>query len=171
MYCGTSVHLTYPTIDTLAKRITELGTGCLIWKHDLTRYFCQVPLCPRDYSLIRMRWKGLLYFDKVMPMGIRSATYVCQCIMNAIIFIHRNQGYWSTNYLDDFGSAEHPEVACLANILAQVGLVEAADKAVMPSTNMDFLGTNFDTCKMIISVSETRRQELMSELNRWNNRT
>ena len=46
-YCGEEVLLTYSTIDTLAKGINELGTGCRVWKKDLLRYFRQIPLCPR----------------------------------------------------------------------------------------------------------------------------
>ena len=77
-YCGLPIRLSYPTIDTLAKRIVSLGRNCLLWKRDLRRAFHQLILCPRDYSLIGMRWRGYLFFDKVMPMGLRSAAFCCQ---------------------------------------------------------------------------------------------
>ena len=110
-YCGTPVKLSYPTIDTLAERIQKLGPGCKIWKIDLSRYFKQIPICPHDYSLVGVHWWGLLFFDQVMPMGLCSAAYVCQRMTNAITYIHRKMGYWSINYLDDFGSAELAEKA------------------------------------------------------------
>ena len=30
-YCGQPISLTYPTIDTLARRVAKLGVGCLMW--------------------------------------------------------------------------------------------------------------------------------------------
>ena len=48
-YNGEQIRLTYPSIDTLAQRIAQLGPGCLIWKKDLLCYFRQVPVCLRDF--------------------------------------------------------------------------------------------------------------------------
>ena len=87
-YYGRDITLNYPTIDTLAKCISLLGAGCLVWKKDLLHYFRQVPACPCDYSLIGFRWDGLLYFDKYMLMGLRSAAYICQRVTTAIKFAH-----------------------------------------------------------------------------------
>ena len=156
-YCGQEIRLTYPTIDTLAKRIMSLGP-CSMYKRDLARYFRQVPICPLDYSLIGMHWKGMLYFDKMMPMGLRSAAYVCQCITNAIVFVHREMGFWSINYLDDFGSAEKDEVIwdsyhTLGKLLEQLGVKESIEKAVPPCTKMEFLGTLVDSKNMVLSVA------------------
>ena len=72
-YCGETIKLTYPTLDKLIERIVQLGPGCLLFKRDTSRCFRQLPLCPADYSLIGMRWRNLLYFDKYMPMGLRLA--------------------------------------------------------------------------------------------------
>ena len=104
MYDGEEIRLTYPSIDTLMRRIAELGVkDVLLWKKDMIRAFKQIYLCPQDYSLIGYRWRRLLYFDKTVPMGLCSAAYICQRVTNAIVFVHRSFGYWSINYLDDFG--------------------------------------------------------------------
>ena len=105
-YRSQMVNLAYPTIDTLARRIAQIPGEVRIWKKDVIRAFKQIPLCPRDYSLIGFRWRNLLFFDKTVPMGLRSAAYICQRVTNAIVYAHTNMGFWSTNYLDDFGSAE-----------------------------------------------------------------
>ena len=91
-YCGKSIRLSYPTIDTLAARVFMLGRNCLMWKKDLWKCFRQLILCPRDFSLIGYRWRNMLFFDKVMPMGLRSATYVCQRLTNAIVYVHKQMG-------------------------------------------------------------------------------
>ena len=171
-YCGEFMNLKYPNIDTMAQRIMELGPGCKIWKIDMSRYFRQLPLCPGDYSLIGVRWKGLLYFDKSVPMGLRSAAYCAQRVSSAIVYIHVNMGYWSTNYLDDFGGAENDSKAwrsflALRELLKSLGAAEAVNKAVPPTTRMDFLGNTFDTIKFTIEVSENRKRELIEILDSW----
>ena len=47
----------------------------MIFKIDLSRYFRQLPLDLGDYSLIGYIVNGKIYFDKVLPMGMRSAPY------------------------------------------------------------------------------------------------
>ena len=166
LYCGKTIQLSYPTIDTLAKRITELGDNVRLWKKDMVQAFRQVPLRPRDYSLIGYRWQKLLFFKKVVPMGLHSAAYICQRVTNAIVYLHRQFGYWSINYLDNFGSVEKAENAwssytLMGHIMLTIGVQEAREKAVPPTTRMEFLGNTVDTIKKTIEVSETRKIELL----------
>ena len=173
-YCGQEICLTYPTIDTLARRIVELGgqEEVRIWKKDMVRAFRQIPLCPMDYSLIGFRWRNLLFFDKVVPMGLRLAAYICQRVTSAIVNAHRQLGYWSINYLDDFGGAEKYQDAWASynlfwKILNAIGVQEAEEKSVPPTTHMEFLGNTVDTVKQTLEVSEDRKDELMYILNEW----
>ena len=172
-YCGEKVALTYPTVDTLAKRIIDLKPNkVLLYKRDLARYFRQVPICPSDYSLIGMRWRGHLYFDKMMPMGLRSAAYVCQRLTNAITYMHRQNQHWVINYLDNFGSAETEQEAWksyndLAQLFKTVGVAEAEEKAVPPTTKMEFLGTWVDSENLTLEITKERRQDIFNELQTW----
>ena len=174
-YFFEEIKLTYPTIDTLAKRVAMLGKGCLLWKRDMARFFRQLPLCPRDYSLIRMRWDNLIWFDKNMPMGLRSAAFCAQKTTNAIVFVHRKEGYWSINYLDDFGSAE-PKITAwksflaLARIFEEIGAQEAAEKACAPATRMEFLGNWLDTINMTLEISPHRLVEIQNLVEIWVNK-
>ena len=174
-YCGESISLKYPTVDTLTKRVYDLGKNCLLWKKDLKRAFRLIYLCPMEYSMIGMRWRNLFFFDKVMPMGLRSAAYVCQRITNAISFIHRNMGYWSINYLDDFGSAEPAEIAwnsyhAMGKILCSIGAKEAEQKSFPPCTRIEFLGNIVDSEKMTLEVTADRKTQLTEELKLWRSR-
>ena len=183
-YCGTEITLTYPTVDTLAKRIADLAEQnkhssapqkILLWKLDLERYFRQLPLCPRDYSLIGTRWNGFLFFDTMVPMGLCSASYIAQKTSSMLVNIHRNYSYWAINYLDDFGSAEFEQKAwnsflALKQILVNAGVKEASDKAVPPTTCLEFLGNLLNTDEMTIGVTPERKQELIAELQAWKNK-
>ena len=129
-------------------------------------------MCPRDYSLIGYRWRNLLYFDKYFPMGLVSATFVAQSVTNAIVYAHSRFGFWSLNYLDDFGSCEKQQDAwssynLMGRILQSIGVKEAEEKSVPPTTRMKFLGNTLDTVKMTIEVSEHRKEELTQLLKTW----
>ena len=70
-YQGQVISLTYPTVDMIADVIVAKGPGCFIYKRDLKRAYRQFPVDPRDCHLSGYRWKGLIYFDRVLPMGLR----------------------------------------------------------------------------------------------------
>ena len=168
-YCGKEIKLQYPTVDTLAKRIFDIGKSCRIFKKDLSHAFRLLPLCPGSYSYICMKWSDLYYVDKSMPMGLVSAAFCCQSVTSAIVHIHKNMNFWLCNYLDDFGSGEHETVVwksynVLENLLRDLGATEALEKSVPPSTRMEFLGNTLDTQKQTIEVSEERRNELLQLL-------
>ena len=119
-----------------------------------------------------MRWGGFLFFDKFMLMGLHSVAYCCQRVMNSITFMHRQMGFWSINYLDDFGSAEKARkdwesYHSLGTLLRQIGASEADKKAVLPCTRMEFLSNLVDMQKMTIEISENRLNEIKMLLNHW----
>ena len=75
-YMGFKAELAFPKTDEFALPIFDLGPGCLLFKIDLSKYFRQIPLDPGDYSLIGYIINGEIYFDKVLPMSMRSAPYI-----------------------------------------------------------------------------------------------
>ena len=72
-------------------------------------------------------------------------------------------------YLDDFGGAEKADMAYdsfnhLGWLLDYFGLEEARDKAVPPSTKMDWLGITFDTVEWTMALKPGKLQELLGWL-------
>ena len=174
-YIGFTAELTFPRTDDLAFRIAQLGNNAQMFKIDLSRYFRQIPLDPADYSMIGYVIDGELYFDKVLPMGMRSAPYIAQRITNAIAFIHRQAGYFLLNYVDDFLGAEHKEkvqqaFTHLTQLLSSLGVETAPEKIVPPTTRIEFLGVTFDSITMTIEVTPERVKQMLAELNSWNTR-
>ena len=81
-------------------------------------------------------------------MGLRSASYCCQSVTEIIAKIVSKAHVLV--YLDDFGGAELADKAFssfehLGWVLKHCGLEEAPEKAVPPSTQMDWLGIQFDS--------------------------
>ena len=56
------------------------------------------------------------FVDRVLPMGLRSSSQICQRVTSAVVFMYFNMGFMAGNYLDDFGGAEVPDRAIEAYI-------------------------------------------------------
>ena len=171
-YMGFEAKLTFPRTDDFAFRIFQLGKDCLMFKVDLSRYFRQLPLDPGDYSLIGYTIDGKIYFDKVLPMDMRSAPYVAQRVTNAIAYIHRQMGFFLLNYVDDFVSAEVKSriwqgYRHLTKLLQELGVDTSKEKLVEPTTRMEFLGITFDSRELIMEIPKAKIEEIITELDTW----
>ena len=175
-YMGFIAKLTFPRTDDFTFRIFHLGEKCLMFKIDLSRYFRQIPVDPGDYSKIGYVIDRKIFFDKVLPMGMRSAPYIAQRITNAIAYIHRQLGYFLLNYVDDFVGAEIKEKAwdayvTLTHILDKLGVETSKDKIVPPTTRLEFLGIMFDSRTMTMEISKEKMQDIQQELDTWLNKS
>ena len=171
-YMGFTAGITFPKTDHFAVRIFELGPGCLMFKIDLSRYFRQIPLDPGDYLLVGYVIDEKIYFDKVLPMGMRSAPYIAQRIMDAITHIHRTLEYFLLNYVNDFVEAEHLSKAwesykALTKLLSDLRVETLKEKIVPPTTRLEFLGITFDSETMEMEVSPQKLSEIKQELGGW----
>ena len=171
-YLGFTAKLTFLKTDDFALRIFQLGKGCLMFKIDLSRYFRQIPLDPGDYSLRGYVIDGKIYFDKVLPMGMRSAPYIAQRITNAIAYICRQLEFFILNYVDDFVGAELQEkiwqaYMTLKDLLEELRVETSKEKLIPPTTRLEFLGITFDSNTMTMEISQEKIQEIRQELSTW----
>ncbi|KAK3720536.1 hypothetical protein QZH41_001989 [Actinostola sp. cb2023] len=160
-FLGDSYTLTYRTIHSLLDLVRQHGNGCLLYKLDLRRAYRQFPVDPRDYHLLGLWWKDMYFIDMRLPFGLRSAPQACQRITDAVRYMHLRDGYHLVNYLDDFCGVSSPERAsagfsALRSLLQELGLDEAYEKAVSPTTRLTFIGLEVDTIAMTVSVPEDK---------------
>ena len=175
-YMGEVVKLTFPRVDDLALRIYQLGPGAMMFKIDLSRYFRQLPLDPGDYSMIGYVINNQLYFDKVLPMGMRTAPYIAQRVTNAIAHIHQQMGFFLLNYVDDFLGAEEKEWVWkaykhLTELLEQLKVDTAPEKITPPTTRIEFLGITLDSESMTMEIPQDKLTDITQELHSWLYRT
>lgn len=175
-YLDEPVRLRYPTVQTFIKRIKQLHATSdqliLMYKRDWARAFSQLPLDPAGYRYVGFFWKGKFYFSKVIPMGLVSACLTCQRTTSAIRYIMNQMGFYLCNYIDDMVSAELVSNAsksyqALGRLFRDIGAAENLDKAVEPTTEMEFVGNLLNTISFTISVTPDRRRELKIELEAW----
>jgi len=123
----------------LISLIKKKGKSCLLFKRDLKGAYRQIFIDPGDIHLLGYKWRGHIYFDRVLTMGLRSAAYICMRTTSAIRFMCRQHGVEILNYLDDFAGCEFPEDSeiafnLLGNLLKKLGIEESIEKASPPCT-------------------------------------
>ena len=181
LYLGQPVELVYPKIEEFRVLVLQCGRSCFMWKRDLSSFFLQIPLDPVDYPKVVFIWRSLIFFFVGLMFGLRHSGYQGQRITNAVTWIHRGLGrdqecekpYNSLNYSDDIAGVEPSETralessTALAQLFKELGLRESEKKYHPPSTNMPFLGVQFDSNRLTMSVPPDKLQEVREELNIW----
>ena len=164
-YMGDPFKLHYPATDNLVELINEKGPKCLLYKVDIKRCYRWLPVDPYDYHLLGLVWNSKLYFDTKIPFGLRTGAMAAQRTTNAIMHMYRNMGYNGVNYIDDIGTAETVDKAeegydNLKNPINNLGFEIAEQKCCSPSTSMIFLGKQFDSVNMSISIPADKLTEI-----------
>ena len=169
---GRAVELKYPTIDDLAKIVRRKGRGCKIFKRDLAKAYKQFFYCPGDIHLLGFIIDDKLYFDVTLCMGAASSALFCQKSTNMVTHIFQRWSFDNVNYLDDLGGADTPRWAehafmVLEHVLQEIGFTESPEKAVAPVEVVTFLGIQFNTRDMTLTLTKDRLHELMKLLDEW----
>lgn len=164
--------LHFPTVDSLIDIIHKKGSGCKLYKVDRKSAYKFENLDPGDVHLMGMVVDGKFYFDSTLVMGARHAAGCCHRTTSALIYIHNSHGYDSTCFIDDMAGGEIEARADeafqhLRDLLNELNVLEAFDKACKPSTIMVFLGILFNTVLMTMEVTPDRLREVNAELIRW----
>ena len=167
-YLEFKVKFSLPSVKSMVDRINVLGVGCHLFKRDLKGAFRQFNIDPGDYRYTGLCWGGKIFLDTRLAMGLRSAAFCCQTVTEMVAKIVGEKAFVLV-YLDDFGGAERAEKAQdsfeqLGKCLARFGLEEASDKAVSPTTKMDWLGITFDTVEWTIALKPGKLHELLDWL-------
>ena len=164
-YLEFEVDFSLPSVNSMVDRLNELGIGCLLYKRDLKGAFRQFSSDPGDFKFNGLFWDGVIYIDTRLAMGLRSAAYCCQSVTGMVARI-AGERIFILVYLDDFGGAEkadkaHNSFEYIGWLLNHFGLEEAPEKAVAPTTRMDWLGISFDTIEWTMALKPGKLQELL----------
>ena len=171
----------FPKVEDFKRFVLECGSGCYLYKRDLSRYYLQLPADPVEYPLLCFIWRKQLFFFVAQMFGLRHAGLQGQKVTTAVTWAHQRMGletdhpalYKSLNYCDDFGGCEATfrrameAFVKLGELLADLGLRESSSKAHPPSTSMPYLGITFDTISMQMSIPPEKVSEVREEISLW----
>ena len=172
IYLGEEINLHYASVEQVCDMVNKIGPGAVIYKRDLRHAYRQVAVDPGDYQYLGYFWEDHHYFDTVLAMGQRNAAMACARTTDAIMYMHAEDGYNGTNYLDDLIGVSLPENGwdaynSLGQLLHDLGLLENHAKACPPSTIQTVLGIVINTVEGTLSVPADRMEEILSLVGEW----
>ena len=171
-YLNEPIDLRYTSVEEVCNMVLAIGRGAVLYKRDLRRAYRQIPVDPRDYCYLGYIWNKQWFVDTVLAMGQRNAAMACSRTTRAVMYMHSENGYVGTSYLDDLIGVSDPETGTeaydsLGNLLEQLGLLENETKACPPSTVQVVLGVEINTLELTVSVTSERLDELMELFAVW----
>ena len=78
-------------MDDAIRILQKLGPNGFMAKTDVQSAFRNILVQPQDWELLGMQWRGLYFFDRVLPFGLCSAPFIFNMLSDALelILIHK----------------------------------------------------------------------------------
>ncbi len=182
-YLGTKFKLRLPSALSLRDMIREEGVGAILWSRDFERSYRQLRTDPLDYPLLGIQWGGgwdrgqgssvKWFLDLAIPFGLRNGAKCMQQVSQSVIDILRSEGFKCICYIDDLAAVHSSLEQATASfdrcgeILKELGIAEARDKQCRPTTNMVFLGVEFDTIAMTMRIPDGKIDNVVRLVKIW----
>lgn len=166
----------YTSFDTVIQTISQLGRGTIIAKSDIKSAFRLLKIFPGDFELLGLQFEGKFYFDKCLPFGCSISCKLFEMFSTFLEWLAKERSGFNTihHYLDDFifiGSANTSQCKFIMQkfeeLCLEIGVPLNAEKTVLPTTNLVFLGLEIDTVKMQVSIPQEKVYQLSTLLKFW----
>ena len=170
---GRELSYTLPSAADLSALLLAMGPGSFIWKADLERAYRQLRSDPLDYPLMGISHKGRTFIDVCPSFGCRGSAAAQQRVARAVCFLMRNMGHQCFAYVDDFCGTASTFTEALKSftdfesLCDSLGLQLAPDKTTFPTTSLEWLGFNFDSIDMSVTIPEQKLQEVRDLARVW----
>ena len=126
---------------------------------------------PEDQALLGVCWKGIIYTDRALPFGLRSAPKIFSAVADALQWVVVNKGVRNLlHYLDDFifvsDSLEEASTnkQILVDTFNHLGVPLELSKVEGPAMCLTFLGIEVDTRTLQIRLPSDKLLRLKEEL-------
>ena len=170
--------LSYTSVDHVEDVVARYQKGALLAKIDIEAAYRLVPVHPHDRPFQAMHWVGEVYFDPMLPFGLRLAPKIFNAIADGLEWYLRQLGVQHVfHYLDDFiviglpGSVQCAEaMASLKRACAFLGVPIATHKTEGLTTCLTYLGIEIDTKAAQLRLPADKLHRLLSLLREWSDR-
>ena len=164
-----------PSISDLVGELRHMGQSAYMFTLDIARAYKNFMSDPLDWPLLCVQWKGKYYVETSMPFGSRASSCFMQRVANFITRVLRSEGIIAIMYLDDVivispdRTIADTQYARVRELLAELGLPEAVDKAQPPAQAVRWLGVDIDAVNMSLSIPNDKLKEVMLAVDRYHN--
>lgn len=154
-------------MESLKQAIHMIRPNAYLASIDIKDAFYTVPIHPGHKKYLKFMWKGIPYQFEAMPNGYLDAMRIFTKILKPIFASLREHNYVSIIYVDDTLLYGDTFEECLRNVkatlhmLRELGFVIHARKSVLiPTQRIKFLGFDFDTVNMTITLTSEKKQKI-----------
>ena len=167
--------ISFPTIDEICEKIRQMGIGCLMAKEDLAGAYKQIRINPSSWSYTGVLFNGKYYFSAYLVFGARSSVGIFERFSSTTEWIVRQQGITTVlHYLDDFLILSEPKNLPKAfktqkkfiNVVRSLGWTLKDTKRVNPTTKLKYLGIEFDSNKMEMSMPQYKLDNILAQIDK-----
>ena len=143
----------YATIADAISLIKQCGKGGFLANTDIKDAFRIIPIQPSDYPLLGIKWNGLYYYDRCMPMGCSSSCKTFETFSSALKWLAKTKLQISTilHLLDDFLIVAPTTELCnkqlqlFLDVCQYLGVPMVPEKTVGPLPILSFPGIELHT--------------------------
>ena len=163
---------TLPSVADLVRSLRQVGRGAYMCTVDIARAYKNFVSDPLDWPLLCLKWDCQYYVDVSMPFGARASSCFMQRVANFITRILADEGIAAIMYLDDIVvvapslDIANRHYTRVRELLQELGLPEAPDKAQPPSHRVRWLGIDVDSQAMSLSIPQDKVQEALAAVER-----
>lgn len=144
-----------------------LTPHCFLAKLDLKDAYYLVAIRPCSRKYLRFYFREKLYEFTCLPFGLCTAPLIFTKMLKPVLANLRGAGWQSIVYLDDFLLFGQSYEQCIFNVsatstlLRDLGFLFSPKKCTFPPvTRCTFLGFEFDSIKMTMSLPNEKREKL-----------
>ena len=163
-------------VDMATRARARSGAGAWFVKLDVSSCFLSFPIHADDLQFFYCQAGGDYYQFLAMVFGRKDAPRVVSVLLDVVSAAMADAGLAHVRYLDDFllvATSARRAWACAhaaATLLVEFGLALALEKVEGPAQTIEFLGVVLDSVAEVLSISETRKQELLGLLQAFSKR-
>ena len=169
--------VSYATISDAIQHIKATGPGCFLAKTDIKNAFRIIPIRSQDHGLLGIRWKGLYYYDRCMPMGCSSSCRTFETLSSALEWIARKKMKIDhiIHLLDDFLIIAPSQTLCkgqlhlfldLCSYLGSyLGIPIAPEKTCGPATTLSFAGIELDSVSFEACLPQEKLEKCVATIS------
>ena len=152
--------VSYASLHQAMITISTLGIGCYLSKTDIQSAFRLIPLSPQEHYLLGFTFEGLYYYDRNLPMGLRSSCQIFEYFSSSLEWIakYKLSIPHVLHVLDDFLFISSSQLECqnsldkLISMCGHIGVPIAQDKTQNSTQILTFLGIEIDTTLMQVRL-------------------
>ena len=94
--------LEYTSVDEAIAALLKIGKGAILIKRDLSDAFRHIPVSSMDWCLLGFSWEGSYYYERFLPFGLQTASFLFDIFAKGITWIMIYHGWQTLHYLNKF---------------------------------------------------------------------